>query len=133
MSRDMAGCWKSSGDFVLSSCRFKGDRIECGVPALEDDFVGDSDLARSGGSISITLHHRAATVVEHQTRHAGPNIPALRASLSFRPCSMSSSSFLVRSSSSLSRFSPNSRMRNKKSFTSSDPSNSVFTDIMRSA
>lgn len=52
----------------MSSCLFKGDRIEWGVPALEDDFVGDSDLARSGVIISITLHRRVATVVEPQPR-----------------------------------------------------------------
>lgn len=107
------------------------------MPALEDDFVGDSDLARSGGMISITLHRRAATVIEHQLRPRSQhvNVPALRASLSLRPCNMSSSSLLVRSSSSLSRFSPNSRMRNKKSFTSSDPSNSESgdRDIIQSA
>lgn len=66
MSRDLTSCWKSSGDFVVSSCKFKGDR---GVLTLEEDFVGDNDLARSAGMISITLHHRRATTVfEHQPR-----------------------------------------------------------------
>ena len=55
MSRDMTCCWKSSRDFVESSCNFKGDR---GVLTLGDDFVGDNDLARSVGVFSITLHHR---------------------------------------------------------------------------
>ena len=55
------------------------------------------------------------------------SLPALRACLSFRLCRMSSSSFLVRSSSSLSRFSPNSRMRRRKSLTSSPSVMEVMT------
>lgn len=55
----------------------------------------------------------------------GGNIPARRACLCFRPSRISSSSFFVRSSSSLSRRSPSSRMRSRKSFTSSDPSGCV--------
>lgn len=50
------------------------------------------------------------------------SVPALLACLSRRPCSISSSSFRVRSSSSLSRLFPSSRMRTRKSLTSSDPS-----------
>lgn len=58
--------------------------------------------------------------------HPGTKIlPARRACLSARPCRISSSSFLVRSCSSLSRCSPSSRMRSRKSFTSSDPSGFV--------
>lgn len=30
---------------------FKGERVEQGVPALEEDFVGDIDLARSAQAI----------------------------------------------------------------------------------
>lgn len=47
-------------------------------------------------------------------------VPARRAWRSLRPCRISSSSFLVRSSSSRSRLSPSSLMRNKKSLTSSE-------------
>lgn len=57
-------------------------------------------------------------------------IPARRACLSLRPCRISSSNFLVRSSSSLSRRSPSSRMRCRKTFTSSAPSGLVGTVIL---
>lgn len=65
---------------------------------------------------------------EPRSPERGEKVPARRACLSFRPCRISSSSFLVRSSSSLSRRSPSSRMRCKKSFTSSDPSG--FVDVV---
>ena len=50
------------------------------------------------------------------------DLPARRACLSFLPCKISSSSFLFLSSSSKSLLSPNSLIRCKKSFTSSEPS-----------
>lgn len=58
------------------------------------------------------------------------SVPALLACLSRRPCRISSSSFRVRSSSSLSRLFPSSRMRTRKSLTSSDPSASCEVAIV---
>lgn len=48
-SRMVADCCRMVGDLLKSSCldRFIGERIEVGVPALEADLVGESDLARS--------------------------------------------------------------------------------------
>lgn len=53
-SRVTADCCKWLGDLLKSSClgRLIGERIEVGVPAFEDDLVGESDLARSIPSIS---------------------------------------------------------------------------------
>lgn len=41
--------WRCKVDFLMSSC---GEEVELGVPAWEEDFVGDIDLARSAQAIS---------------------------------------------------------------------------------
>lgn len=95
-----------TGDLVSSSGIVLStmDLTEVGVPMFDDEsLVGEIDLARS----------------------------ARRACLSFRPCRISSSSLLVRSSSSRSLRSPSSRIRSKKSLTSSDPSFVAITSENR--
>lgn len=101
------GSWKD-GVLEMSPCldMLFPERMELGVPALEDvsfSLMGEIDLARS----------------------------ALRACLSCRPVMISSSSLLVRSSSSISRFRDRSLMRNRKSLTSSEPSLLVVIGIVR--
>ena len=85
-----------------------------------EDFVGEMDLARS------ELHmvsERFLKKDELSTSTLPSNcmdLPARRAFRSSRPCRISSSSFLFLSSSSWSRRSPNSLIRWRKSFTSSE-------------
>ena len=97
VSRCDSGCGVGSiaGDILLS---WKVDTLETVGVFAGDDLVGDIDLARSG-------IWQSACCTCFWTRHSGVlqidnPIPALRACRSFRPCRISSSSFLVRSSSS---------------------------------
>lgn len=97
--------------------------LAVGVVAGED-FVGEMDRARSASAKVLSagcfpfqgqddLSHRAHV-------QESDSIPARRACRSARPCRISSSSLLLRSSSSWSRLSPNSLMRWRKSLTSSE-------------
>lgn len=78
--------------------------------------------------LAIALHR--ATTIDRREINSGYS-PTLRASLFMRPCKTSSSNFLVRSSSSWSRLSPSSRIRIKKSWTSSEPSVLSTADMVR--
>lgn len=92
-------------------------------------FSGDRDLARS-------RCYQGSSAPRFQTpvssRLACIYVPARRASLSLLPFSISSSNFLVRSASSLSRLSPSSLILRRNSFTSSEPSfaGSIASDVL---
>ena len=74
-------------------------------------------------------HRMQRESVDLKLRSGRGCLPSRRACLSFLPCKISSSSFLVRSASSRSRWSPSSLMRFRKSLTSSDPSSSTLEPI----
>lgn len=107
------------------------EALKVGEPAIDrarsvnfrHQHVVESRGARDSVSGRGVSHSGSLKHLQAQGR--AKEVPARRACLSLRPCRISSSSFLVRSSSSLSRRSPSSRMRCKKSFTSSDPSGFV--------
>lgn len=99
------------------------DVVLAGEPAKEvlpdvlDSFDGESDLARSDARVN-----KSGPIFNCARNTGNEASPALRACLSRRPCTISSSSLRVRSSSSLSRLILRLAMRSRKSSTVSEES-----------
>ena len=115
------GVRKSSSCIDISFC----ECIELGVATFgELPLVGERDLARSA-QLFLSFNTYSSIRLPQSL------LPSLRFCLSFRPFNISSSNFLVLSSSSLSRWSPSSLIRSKKSLTSSEVSISAMMNIRK--